>query len=210
MSLNHDKMKKYLFMYQKFLVVVLVVFLVSIIIERAWLNPGLNMKIFSRLILLLLLYPLVLEIGKRWSKKKVFSSLKQYPTFPKKVIHSFPLVFPPAWQIFKKYFFYLVPLLTFWGILTHIFTLKPEDNLQLLILTFFWIASVWLCSLKGRFSIIVGLIFLMIGPFLLIFKKEQLAEKTAIWAYMFLLTGVIQMAVEYIKARKTHGEAKSK
>lgn len=204
MSLNYNKMKKYLFIYQKFLVIVFVVFLVSVIIERVWLNPGLNMKIFSRLILSLLLYPLVLEIGKRWSKKKIFSSLKQYPTFPKKVIHSFPLVFPPVWQIFKKYFLYLVPLLTFWGILNYIFILKPEDNLQLLILAFFWIASVWLCGLKGKISISAGLIFLIMGSFFFIFKKEQLAEKTAIWAYMFLLIGVIQILLEYISTRKTY------
>jgi len=40
-------------------------------------------------------------------------------------------------------------------------------------------------------------------PFLLIFQKEPIAEKAAVWAYMFLLVGVIQMIIEYVKEKDT-------
>jgi len=39
-------------------------------------------------------------------------------------------------------------------------------------------------------------------PFLLIFKKNLIAEKAAVWAYMFLVVGVIQMMIEYMKEER--------
>jgi hypothetical protein len=55
---------------------------------------------------------------------------------------------------------------------------------------------------EGRVSVAGALIFLALCPFLLIFKKDPIAEKAAIWAYMFLVVGTIQMFVEYAKEEK--------
>jgi hypothetical protein len=40
----------------------------------------------------------------------------------------------------------------------------------------------------------------------LIFKKDPVAEKAAIWAYMFLVVGTIQMFVEFAKEEKKNVE----
>jgi len=72
----------------------------------------------------------------------------------------------------------------------------------ILFLTGLWILTVWLNHFEGRISIAGGLIFLAMCPFLLIFGKEAIAEKSAIWAYMFLAVGVGQMIVEYIREER--------
>ena len=96
---------------------------------------------------------------------------------------------------------YKVWILVFTGvnILFDIFVLKFTSDLLILFLTGLWILSVYRFKFKGRVSVAGGLIFLIMCPFLLIFGKEAIAEKSAIWAYMFLLVGVIQMIIEYIR-----------
>lgn len=56
--------------------------------------------------------------------------------------------------------------------------------------------------LRGKASIILGLIFLSLCSFLLIVGKEQIAEKSAIWAYIFLAVGIVQMFIECTKKEK--------
>lgn len=191
------EMKAHFSLYQRFLGTIFVVFLILAVIEKIWLNSGLNIKIFFQLILLLLLFPIILEARKKWPKREISFSLRQYPTTHSKVIHFLLLVFSSLWRAFSKYFLYLVPLFTLGAILTHIFLLNPEGSVHILILTFFWVVSIWLCSFKGSISIAGGLMFLAMSPILLIFKTGQIAEKTAVWAYMFLLVGTIQLFVEY-------------
>ena len=82
------------------------------------------------------------------------------------------------------------------GILVDIFFLPFTSDLVILVFTLFWIGAVVGWKLEGRFSIFAALIFLILCPFLLIFKKDPLAEKAAIWAYMFLVVGVIQQLIE--------------
>jgi hypothetical protein len=61
-----------------------------------------------------------------------------------------------------------------------------------LFLTGLWILAVRHYKFEGRVSIAIALFFLTLCPFLLIFKKEPIAEKAAIWAYMFLVVGVVK------------------
>ena len=82
------------------------------------------------------------------------------------------------------------------GILLDIFIFPLTSDVVILILTGLWIGAVVGWKLEGRFSILGALIFLIMCPFLLIFKKDPLAEKAAIWAYMFLVVGVIQQLIE--------------
>jgi len=83
-----------------------------------------------------------------------------------------------------------------------IFIFDSTQDLVILFLTGLWILTVWLNHFEGRISIAGGLIFLAMCPFLLIFGKEAIAEKSAIWAYMFLAVGVGQMIVEYIREER--------
>ncbi len=85
------------------------------------------------------------------------------------------------------------------GILVDTFFFDFTSDLVILFLIFFWVICVWLFYFEGRVSIGVGLGFLTLCPFLIIFKAEPIAEKSAIWAYMFLFVGVVQQIIAYRK-----------
>lgn len=93
-------------------------------------------------------------------------------------------------------------LLTFFGIFLDIFFLKITSSFIVLFLIVFWILSVKLYKFGGRDSVKVALGFLVLCPILLIFNKEAIAEKAAIWVYMFLVVGVIQMMIEVRKEKR--------
>ncbi len=90
-------------------------------------------------------------------------------------------------------------LLAIVGVLVDIFIFRFTSDLVILGLTGMWIGAVIGWRLEGRFSILGALIFLTMCPFLLILKKDPIAEKAAIWAYMFLVVGVIQQLIELKK-----------
>jgi len=93
----------------------------------------------------------------------------------------------------KKHWWLFISVI---GILVDIFFLPFTSDLIIFVFTLFWIGAVVGWKLEGRFSILGALIFLTMCPFLLIFKKDPIAEKAAIWAYMFLVVGVIQQLIE--------------
>jgi len=99
----------------------------------------------------------------------------------------------------KKHLILLVSVI---GILLDVFVFKFTSDLVILILTGLWIGAVVGWRLEGRFSILGALIFLTMCPSLLIFKQEAVAEKAAIWAYMFLVVGVVQQLIEFKKKPK--------
>jgi len=120
--------------------------------------------------------------------------LKGFPRFLKAVLTS--------------YFFWLI--LGIFGILLDIFVLKFTSDLLILFLTGLWILSVCHFKFKGEASIGLALGFLILCPFLLIFKKGLIAEKSAIWAYMFLVVGVVELFVEYLKDGRKGAKIKKK
>jgi len=93
-------------------------------------------------------------------------------------------------------------LLTGVGIFIDIFIFDPTWDLVILFLTGLWILVIWLYKFEGKVSLAGGLVFLSLCPFLLIFKKEAIAEKAAIWAYMFLVVGVVQEFIEYLRENR--------
>ncbi|PIP21792.1 MAG: hypothetical protein COX39_01115 [Candidatus Nealsonbacteria bacterium CG23_combo_of_CG06-09_8_20_14_all_40_13] len=98
---------------------------------------------------------------------------------------------------------YKVWILVFTGvnILFDIFVLKFTSDLLILFLTGLWILLVCLFKFKSDVSISLALGFLILCPFLLIFKKEPIAEQAAILVYVFLAIGAIQMFIENIKEK---------
>lgn len=95
---------------------------------------------------------------------------------------------------FKSNFFWSSVIVT--GILIDIFIFNFISDLLILLLICLWIISVRRYKFKGRISICMTLWFLTLCPFLLTFKKGLIAEKAAIWAYLFLVVGVIQLLRE--------------
>ena len=103
--------------------------------------------------------------------------------------------------LFNKYKFSILPL-TGIVILIDTFFLKFTSSFLSLLVVGLWVLNIWLYKFEGRVSISLALGFLILCPFLLIFNKEAIAEKAAVWAYMFLLVGVIQMIIEYIREER--------
>jgi hypothetical protein len=97
---------------------------------------------------------------------------------------------------------FLILILSGISILFDIFFLKFTSDFLIFFLTGLWVLVVKLYKFEGRVSVAVALGFLVLCPFLLIFKKEAIAEKAAIWAYMFLVVGVIQMFIEVKKEKR--------
>jgi hypothetical protein len=71
-----------------------------------------------------------------------------------------------------------------------------------------WLLFLRLCKFDARFSVGGGLALLSLCPLLLILGKGQFAVKSAIWAYVFLLVGMIQIFIGYLKedGRKKQSE----
>jgi hypothetical protein len=88
------------------------------------------------------------------------------------------------------------------GVLIDVFFLKFTSDFLIFLLTALWVLVVKLYKFEGRVSVAVALGFLVLCPFLLIFKKEAIAEKAAIWTYMFLVVGAIQMFIEVKKEKR--------
>jgi len=88
------------------------------------------------------------------------------------------------------------------GILGDIFVLDFSSDLIILFLTGWWLWAVRKYKFEGRVSVGGGLVFLVMCPFLLILKKDPIAEKAAIWAYLFLVVGVGQMFIEYLREER--------
>lgn len=104
-------------------------------------------------------------------------------------------------EVLEKYKFRML-LTAGVGISVDTLFFEFNSDLVILFLTGLWILSLWLYEYEGRISIGMGLGFLILCPFLLIFKAEAVAEKAAIWAYVFLVVGVIQQIVEYRRSEE--------
>jgi len=103
--------------------------------------------------------------------------------------------------LFNKYKFSILPL-TGIVILIDTFFLKFTSSFLILLVVGLWVLNIWLYKFEGRVSIGLALGFLTLCPFLLIFKKNLIAEKAAVWVYMFLVVGVIQLFIENFKKEK--------
>lgn len=65
-----------------------------------------------------------------------------------------------------------------------------------------WLVSIFLFKLSGQFSIKMALVLLCFCPFLLILKKEDWIREIGNLAYGFLLVGVIQEFIVYLREEK--------
>jgi len=216
-------MKNLFLKYQTALGTIFCLWLLLVIFKKFGFDFGINLSVFFRTFLFLFVIWLAWVTKIRWSEiyaiiKRTWGEIKdkfitETEETQKEIIRFFPLaflltIFLLLWQvikkIFKEYVFNQITLfvLVIFGILLDIFIIKFTSDLLILILTGLWILSVYHFKFKGKVSISLALGFLILCPFLLIFKKELIAEKAAIWAYMFLVVGVVQLFVEYSKEER--------
>jgi len=174
---------------------------------------GVDLVIFFRIFLWMFLVLMFWEAWTRrvfiktvfWdTQKQISSELDQYPTAWSKAVHFFLLVFSSFWKLFNQFALSRVAILAFCalGILIDIFVFSFTSDLIILFLAGSWIWSIRSYKFEGRVSVAGALVFLVMCPFLLIFEKDLIAEKSAIWAYMFLVIGVIQMFFENLREER--------
>ncbi len=216
-------MKNFFSKYQTALGTIFCLWLLLAIIKKLGFDFGVSLFVFFRSFLFLFVIWLVWITKINWSRvyatlKKTWGNVKdkfiiETKETQKEIIRFFPIaffltLFLLPWQlvkkIFKEYVFNQITLffLIILVILIDIFIFKFTSDLVILVLIGLWIWSVWRFKFGGRVSVGLALFFLILCPFLLILKKDPIAEKAAIWAYMFLVVGVIQMMIEYIKDKK--------
>jgi len=137
-------------------------------------------------------------------QSQLFSKLKSLPSFSDKIIYLFSLIISSPLKVIKK--IYLsgkkISYLCIIGILINFYLTDLASEVGVLIITGLWIRLISIYKIKGKVSIVIGLLFLSLCPLLLIINKDNLAEKTATWAYMFLLISVCQMIIKYQKQIK--------
>ena len=143
----------------------------------------------------------VIRFFPRFLTSKISGSLSFFLVF---VFTLFLLPWRLTKKFFKKYVFNQITLLflAILGIFLDIFIFKFSSDLVILFLTGLWILLVRRYKFESKVSIAGALIFLIMCPFLLIFHWDVVAEKSAIWAYMFLVMGVVQMFIEYLREER--------
>jgi len=77
-----------------------------------------------------------------------------------------------------------------------IFVTRQSSDGVISILTALWLIGAVAYKLEARYSFGVALVFLTFCPFLLTANMDWVAEKSAIWAYMMLVSGTIQSIFE--------------
>lgn len=230
-------MKTHFPRYFGFLISLFILWLSLSIARGIGFNFGLDTSIFFRIFSLLFFIFMVLEIKERrlviWPilvriKSRSFSRAEE---IQKKVIYFSPkkmigragnsvvlffvvlsLSFINFWRIFKKYVLSksMVLFLSVFGVLFDVFVLDFTSALVVLLLVGLWIWTIQLYKPEGWVLVGGGLIFLALCPLLLIIGKEPIAEKSAVWVYMFLVVGAGQMLIKYLKEGREHARIKNK
>lgn len=83
-----------------------------------------------------------------------------------------------------------------------IFVIRKYSDSVTTLFTFLWILGVAAYRLESRHSFGAALLFLVFCPFLLSANMEWVAEKSAVWAYMFLAVGTFHAMFE-LKAEES-------
>lgn len=94
---------------------------------------------------------------------------------------------------FKRYRLALIPL----GIICiDILFISDISEVAVVILLSVWVLFILYLKMESRANFVVAIVLLALCPFLLMLSKEVIAEKAAMWAYLFLVVGVLQMLLE--------------
>lgn len=90
----------------------------------------------------------------------------------------------------------------FFSLFLDIFVIRKYTDTTTTLITFLWILGVGAYRLESRHSFGVALLFLTFCPFLLSANMDWIAEKSAVWAYMFLAVGTVHAMFE-LKAEES-------
>lgn len=86
-------------------------------------------------------------------------------------------------------YFLLVAVLGIW---IDIFLLKSISDITTLVLVVLWILVTWLYHVRGKFLAIPATIFLVLSPLFSNKGEEAIADRMAVWIFIFLTLGVLR------------------
>lgn len=69
------------------------------------------------------------------------------------------------------------------------------------IFIYLWLMFIWLFSLSGRATLVVGLVFLLSLPPFFFFRGDGGIEMPATLSFVFLALGVVQLSVEILRGK---------
>ena len=203
-------MEKFFVKYQRFLGTVFTLWLFLWLAGKFGLNFGVDLRILFRILFSMSLILAFRETKKRKveivlliksvvAQSEIPSALEQYPTTWSKAIHFPSLMFSFSWKLFRKYALSRAAILVFCalGIFVDIFVFNFTSDLVILVLVGLWIYLIRIYKFTNKVSFATGLILLAVCPLVLIMNRTGVAEKVAIWAYMFLAVGIVQVVIKY-------------
>ena len=92
-----------------------------------------------------------------------------------------------------------INLLKIGGILAIIFLIYPLTNAYIAAITGYIVFCLVFKKAHGKYAIAAALFFLVASAFLLISGKDKIAEESAVFTYYFLVVGVLQEVVDFIR-----------
>jgi len=92
------------------------------------------------------------------------------------------------------------------GILVFVFLIYPLVSAYLAAILGYILFLIIFRQSDGRYAFAVALFFLILCPFLLIARKDKIAETSAIFTYYFLVIGVIQELISLVREPKAEEE----
>lgn len=96
-------------------------------------------------------------------------------------------------------------IITIFAFTIFIFTFKGDEELRTLLIFAFYFAVSLIYGLDSRYPIVAA-IFLLISAAIFLTTDEDLANKLAIYAYYFLVVGVLLQLIEYVKEQRREVE----
>jgi hypothetical protein len=85
-------------------------------------------------------------------------------------------------------------------VLVDVFLIQLTNDIIYVMVLFLWVVTQDKYRKSSKNSVVVGLCLLALPPLLLQYGKEPTAEKSAVWAYIFLTSGTIQIFFDLRKS----------
>jgi len=104
--------------------------------------------------------------------------------------------FMPIFELTKDIVAHNLHWIIIFVVLIDIFIIQLTNDTVYLVIIGLWIATLRAYKIDSRTTFILALILLIIPPIFLFLKDGATAEKAAIWAYIFLIAGVVQSLME--------------
>ncbi len=100
-------------------------------------------------------------------------------------------------KILQKIVIYNLEWIIIFLVIFDIFITQVTNDVIYLVIILLWISVLKIYKMNSKITFIFALILLLIPPISFLLKDSPTAEKAAIWAYMFLIAGFIQILFEY-------------